>query len=163
MSILVLWLGYERKAGHLPDKWPMTRFLQPTGKESSSFMFFKKTAFIAGVERGLARGHSILMKGAKYFEAVINVGLTGVFCVIKPLARKFFGYGFIHNPIASDLLKADISAKATAGKSENYSASAPRSRAGEQDDMSSLAVFLACGGPSNKAGKKMRFDGGLCI
>jgi len=97
------------------------------------------------------------------WQASYAASKGGLIALTKTVAKELAGRGVTCNAIAPGLIETDMTAGLTGDKKKDFIESIPLLRAGQPEDVSKLAVFLASRYASYITGEVIKVDGGLCI
>ncbi|MCL2421316.1 MAG: 3-oxoacyl-ACP reductase FabG [Defluviitaleaceae bacterium] len=97
------------------------------------------------------------------WQASYAASKGGLIALTKTVAKELAGRGVTCNAIAPGLIETDMTAGLAGDKKSAFVDSIPLQRAGQPDDVSKLAVFLASEWASYITGEIIKVDGGLCI
>jgi len=97
------------------------------------------------------------------WQATYAASKGGLIALTKSVAKELAMRGVTCNAIAPGYIQTAMTSALSRDKKEDLITQIPLSRAGQPDDVSKLAVFLASEGASYITGEVIKVDGGLCI
>jgi len=97
------------------------------------------------------------------WQASYAASKGGLIALTKTVAKELAGRGVTCNAIAPGLIETNMTAGLKDKPKDSFVRSIPLMRAGQPDDVSKLAVFLASDWASYITGEVIKVDGGLCI